>query len=399
LLTAITSKAERICLGDGWNKDHLVSLRENAILYCPNCHERVTLKLGEKRIFHFAHQKGSFCSVEHEGETDFHLKGKLQLYQWLKLQNLNPTLEFYDASIKQRADMIFTIATNRYALEFQCSTISDTVFNKRTMGYRSRGYIPLWILGANQLKTKNSFVSSLSDFHFLFLQKTPFNTWTIPFYCSETQNFILLHSIQPLTIRKFISNKTIQKLNQIPFTHLFSLPIENKTYPSYKWIGELEQLKNSLIRYSTGHQKSFLLDLYQNHLNVLLLPPFIGLPVQESISIITPPLIWQAYLFLDVFFKKDTQTPISYHEIYNAFTKRKMKNHIHLRQSPVDDELNPSIAVYQYIELLVKLGILLKFNETTFLINHPIILAGNIEEQKENEKQFFKKYSHIIFFK
>jgi competence protein CoiA len=396
VLTAITSKAERICLGDGWDKDHLLSLRENAILFCPTCHEKVILKLGEKRVFHFAHQKGSFCSLEHEGETDFHLKGKLQLYQWLKHQDLNPILEFYDASLRQRADMIFTIGTDKYALEYQCSAISDHIFHRRTEGYKSKGYIPLWILGANQLNRKNNYVSSLSDFHFLFLQKTSSNTWTIPFYCSETQNFILLQSIQPITIRKFISHQTIQKMDQTSFPHLFSQPKENRHFPHKQWTGELEQFKNTLIRYSTGHQKSFLLDLYQNHLNLLLLPPFIGIPVLDSISMITPPLIWQSYLFLDVFLKKDTQTPISYQEINHAFLKRNKRKQIHQRYSSIDEKLNPTMALNQYIELLVKLGILRKVKENTFFLVQPLKLPKNVEEQKYNEKQFYNKYSQIF---
>lgn len=398
MLTAITNKAERICLGDGWEKEKLISLKENEILYCPNCHEKVILKLGEKRIFHFSHQKGSFCSLEHEGETDFHLKGKLQLYQWLKLQNLNPILEFYDPSLKQRADIMFNFGTNKYALEYQCSTISDSVFSKRTSGYRSKGYIPLWILGANQLNRKNNFVTSLTDFQFLFLQKTTSKSWTIPFYCSDTHHFILLHSIQPFTIRKVISNQTIQKIESISISHLLSPP-KDQPINHHQWIAELEQLKSTLIRYSSGPQKSFLLQLYQNNLNLLLLPPFIGLPIDDSISIITPPLIWQAYLFIDIFIKKDTHTPISYHEIFNAFIKRKMKKQIHPRQSSVNAELNPSLAVYQYIELLVKLDILVKQNETTYFLSQPIELPKNMEEQRYNEEQFYKKYNHIIFLK
>ena len=66
------------------------------------------MKLGSQRIEHFAHQKDSQCTESYERESDYHINGKLQLFQWLEMQNLSPVLEPYYQSIRQRPDIGFT---------------------------------------------------------------------------------------------------------------------------------------------------------------------------------------------------------------------------------------------------------------------------------------------------
>lgn len=399
LLTALLEAGERICLGDGWEKEKLLLMREKERFCCPQCSENVILKLGEKRIFHFSHIKGNACRFEHENESEYHLRGKLQLYQWLKRQGLNPVLEFYDIKINQRADIIFNIGDKRYALEYQCSNISESVFTKRTKGYLTVGYFPIWILGANQWNRKNSYLTSFSEFHYLFLQKYSSNLWTIPFYCSESQKFILHHSIQPITIRNAFSQQKLVNLDKMLFSQLISPQIEGSIIPN-KWLKQLSHLKTQLIRTRESYQNPFLRTLYNNRLNLSLLPPYLGLPVSNSPCIITPPLIWQTYLFIDVFMKSNVTTFIKFQDVYFSFMKRIRKNDIQLRRIPLaDDERHVTLALLQYLEILIKTNVIRMITSHTFALTQPTKIPQTIMEQMKLEENFYKKYANMIFIK
>lgn len=399
LLTALLEAGERICLGDGWEKEKLLLMREKERFCCPQCSENVILKLGEKRIFHFSHIKGNTCRFEHENESEYHLRGKLQLYQWLKRQGLNPELEFYDTKINQRADIFFNIGDKRYALEYQCSNISESVFTKRTKGYLTVGYFPIWILGANQWNRKNSYLTSFSEFHYLFLQKYSSNLWTIPFYCSESQKFILHHSIQPITIRNAFSQQKLVNLDKMLFSQLISPQIEGSINPN-KWLKQLSHLKTQLIRTRESYQNPFLRTLYNNYVNLSLLPPYLGLPVSNSACIITPPLIWQTYLFIDVFMKSNVTTFIKFQDVYFSFMKRIRKNDIQLRRIPLaDDERHVTLALLQYLEILIKTNVIRMITSHTFALTQPTEIPQTIMEQMKLEESFYKKYANMIFIK
>jgi competence protein CoiA len=396
LLTALMNNGQRICLADRWEKEKLHSLREQDSFYCPYCHDRVIMKLGDKKIFHFAHLKNRLCEFEHERESEFHLNGKLQLYQWLNTQKVNPILEYFDSSIKQRADILFFIGKKRYALEFQCSTINENIFHKRNSGYISSGYHPLWILGANQLKRKNSYLTSFSDFHFLFLQKISSNIWMIPFYCSQTKKFILHQSIQPISIRNAFSDQKIENLDKMVINQLLSPPSGSTIKPEL-WIKELSKWKDKIIRHPGAYQNPFLRELYQSHLNLLLLPPYVGLPIPNSTEIMTPPLIWQTYLFMDVFFKSEINSPISFHDIYKTFKRRVIQNQIQLRKLPLIKEDQTTLIIYRYLHLLVKVNMLKRVNDNTFMLNKRIYIPKTLMEQKIAEEFFYKTFTKFIF--
>jgi competence protein CoiA len=399
LLTALLETGERLCLGDGWAKEKLLLMREKERFCCPQCREDVILKLGDKRIFHFSHLKGNTCRFEHENESEYHLRGKLQLYQWLKRLGLNPVLEYYDSKINQRADIIFNVENKHYALEYQCSNISESVFTKRTKGYLSVGYIPIWILGGNQWKRKNTYLTSFSEFHYMFLQKYSSNLWSIPFYCSESQKFILHQSIQPITIRYAFSHQKLVKVDKMLLEELISPQKESPILPNI-WLKQLNHFKTQLIRTPGSFQNPFLRELYSNHLNVSLLPSYLGLPVANSPCIITPPLIWQTYLFMDIFMNCNVTTPIKFQDIYFSFMKRIRKNDIQLRKIPLaEDERFVTLALLQYLEILIKTNVIWVIDCHTFSLNKPIKIPQTVIEHMKLEESFYKKYANMIFIK
>ena len=127
--------------------------------------------MGIHRMEHFAHQKGSICVESYERESDYHLKGKLQLFHWLETQKLNPNLEPFYQSIRQRPDIGVSYGEKNDAVEFQCSTIPPEFFMKRTKCYQTKSYTPIWIMGGKNIKRKGEKKVSLSNFDYLFLRK------------------------------------------------------------------------------------------------------------------------------------------------------------------------------------------------------------------------------------
>ncbi|KMO62779.1 competence protein, partial [Lacticaseibacillus rhamnosus] len=76
----------------------------NRSFHCPICKQRVLIKNGVVMPAHFAHRQRS--DNEGEPESVEHLTGKSWLVTWLRLHQQAATLEYYDANIRQRADIL-----------------------------------------------------------------------------------------------------------------------------------------------------------------------------------------------------------------------------------------------------------------------------------------------------
>lgn len=129
-------------------------LKRKKDYYCPACNEKVYLKIGEIIQPHFAHFKKNQCEVFSEGETEEHLKGKKLLAEAFKEINkqkkldLRIEIEAYLPKLKQRPDLLVCTEDEKYAIEFQCSSISIEDVLRRTKGYQKYGYQVIWVLGS-----------------------------------------------------------------------------------------------------------------------------------------------------------------------------------------------------------------------------------------------------------
>lgn len=140
-------------------------LKRKRSYYCPACNEKVYLKIGEIIQPHFAHFTKSQCSVFSEGETEEHLKGKQLLADTFerinkqKNKNLRIEIEAYLPKLKQRPDLLVCTEDEKYAIEFQCSSLSVENVLRRTKGYQEHGYDVIWVLGS-----KFAYKRSLTSF-------------------------------------------------------------------------------------------------------------------------------------------------------------------------------------------------------------------------------------------
>jgi competence protein CoiA len=396
LLTAITKTGKKLSLGYEYKKETLLYLRTREEFFCPVCGEKLTLKLGDKRIFHFAHQKGGSCRDFFENETEYHMKGKLQLYQWLKYQKISAELEYYDKEIRQRPDILFFCHGKKFALEYQCSIIPEEVFTKRTETYLQHGYTPIWILGGNHFKPPYHGTVSLTNFHYLFLRRTRDDHFYIPYYFSDQKILQLLYSIFPFSTKNAKAKASFLSLHKINLSNLVE-PKVNIQLNIKAWKQKLESYQMNWATYPSPRQKNFLNELYNQRMNLFLLPPEIGLPVAHSWQIQTPAFIWQTYLYLDIFSKRHPGDFISLKEVEKSFRKRIMMGQIQIRNTPQETSSHPFQAVMEYIRTLIKCGVLKDESSNQIKLRQKIKIPLTNREKEEMTQRFFIENGEILF--
>ncbi|WP_235831099.1 competence protein CoiA [Cytobacillus firmus] len=331
----------------------LQQYREKHNFFCPECKEKVIMKIGKKRIPHFSHSKGSECPERYERESEYHISGKVLLFKWLKKKGLNPTLEPYYPEISQRPDISVHYEGVHYALEYQCSSISEELFIKRTEAYFQAGIVPIWILAGKSIKRIGKSKISLSGFQYLFLRQTPSGHWVIPSFCPTTKSFINIHNIQPLTVRNACAHYDVKPIFHAEADILFDPYFKNDINID-EWKKEVRKIKNSLSQNSGAIKNNFLQYLYSRSIAPAFLPPEIGLPVRHSPFIETSPIQWQSYLFMDIIGK---ERPFSLPQMIAAFCNRVKNNDIKIRSIPLVQTGSEIHAIKEYLDVLINLNI------------------------------------------
>ncbi|WNS76876.1 competence protein CoiA family protein [Bacillus sp. DTU_2020_1000418_1_SI_GHA_SEK_038] len=392
MLVSKTKQGEWFNLASYQNLELLRELRKSECFYCPECNERVLLKVGTIKIPHFAHEKGAVCSENYERESEYHLKGKLALYKWLQQQSLSPLLEPYFKEIAQRPDIGFTHNGVSYALEYQCSTIPEELFVKRTENYYKANIIPIWIIAGKNIKRKGHNRVALTRFDYLFVTKKSSGTWFLPAYCPITDSLILIHEILPVTVKNSLAQFSVVNLKSSTISNILN-PGNSRSNRLEDWIKEIRKAKNiSLPLYGSVHNK-FLQELYSHSLAPSMLPPEIGLPVPHLHFIETPAIEWQSYLFIDVL--KHNKL-ISMEQIFQSFRKRVRNRKIKIRQLPQAPMGNALMAVREYIDLLIQIKIIQPISQTSFKMVNPAIKHDTLGNQLEYEKIFYQTYGEVI---
>ncbi|WP_400246536.1 competence protein CoiA [Niallia sp. JL1B1071] len=390
MFTAITEKGSIINLFTMKDKDELKVLRSLAT-YCPECKGRVILKMGAKKITHFAHERKDCCSGNGEAESSYHLQGKLQLYQKLLQVNLQPELEPYYPEIKQRGDISFILHNKKYVIEFQCAVISPQLVKKRTAGYRKINIHPIWIIGFSHLKKWNPIKLKLTAFIYQFLTFYQ-GQYLLPTYCPFNKVFYLLQNPTPISVSQtFISTFSypLVKLEK-------SLPkISSMNLHFSYWRELIHRQKTKDLHYPTKTNDHFLKELYARELHPHFLPPFIGIPVKEGFLIETPPLYWQAYVFLDSFSLNDEKKIYPLQKIYAFFQRRIKVGQIKIREFPFLTNIEWKTVVKHYLQMLVSLQVLEEIKPNFFRLLHQKKIS-NYEIQTQEEVMFYQRLKNLL---
>lgn len=392
MLTACTKSGKKLSLGYPYKKETLLSLRSREEFFCPLCGERVFLKLGDQKIYHFAHQKGGSCREFYENETEYHMQGKLKLFRWLKRQRIPAVLEFYDKKIKQRPDILFYYQNHKFALEYQCSAISEAIFTERTATYLQNGYIPLWIIGENNLKEDFSHMKGLTDFHYLFLRKSSIGQFFIPSFSPDSEILHVFYSIFPYSVKNTSIQKLSQPLAEAKLAFLLDPPMQPRLN-QVQWKKMSEKYISHWSLYPNPQQRKFLNEIYRNHLNLFLFPPEIGVPVSHAFLLRTPPFIWQAYYYLDILSACCPGQFISREQIKKSLAGRMRDKDILPRTIPQIENLHPLAAFVDYTNFLVGQKVLAPTPNGLLQIQKTIEIPQTNREKEERNASFYSRNS------
>lgn len=351
LLQAMNKEGNLVAIWN-LNKNSWKLQKEKNPLYCPQCHEKVIAKFGQLRTPHFAHSHNSSCS--HRGESDYHEKGKKDLYEWLIHQGLHPKLEFYLPKTKQRADIFLQIGEKRIAIEYQCATISTEEIITRTKGYQQQQVTPIWILGANRLKRIHEMGIHLNKMDQSFIhQYHPQYPLTLYFYCSETNHFILLQHCIFFSQTKIFGTFIAKPLKQVDLFDLFHIYPLNAQKLEQAWNKEKSIWRNRPVPFHNLSETKWRKWLYQHQLSVHQLPPFVYLPISGQFRMKEQPWRWQSELFVKLIFQKRAFSLTQAKKLMERYYLP-INHYPLINQSP-----DPTL---QYLQLLVKREILIEQN-------------------------------------
>lgn len=395
MLVAKRENGIRLSLAQQWDKKVLTAMRAREKFYCQQCNEEVIMKLGSKRIWHFSHQAGSICEYEYDRESTYHLSGKIQLYNWLIEQGINAELEKYDPVARQTPDVVFDYEGKKYALEFQCSVIPEELFIKRTETYKANGYIPIWIAAESLIRRSGPHTVSLSNFLYLFMNRTV-QHWFLTAFCPISSQFINLHHIVPIASRKALTQIEVHSIQRATVKDLLCPRNDHRAHFLKQWQKDLLNYQSRYVQYPGSMQNDFLQELYRNRMHILHLPPHIGIPVPSSQFIETPPLIWQTYLFLDIFKQLRKGQVFNMKDIQKAVEKRIYRGKIQLRKLPLAGRGTFKDAVDEYISLLTTFAIIVQISPSEYKLNKEMKFFAALDEQQAAAALFYNEYGNII---
>ncbi|MGN7477096.1 competence protein CoiA [Solibacillus silvestris] len=301
MLVAMTKEQQLFQLHAQLSQQELQTLKKQHQFFCPQCSEQLLLKVGQIKIPHFAHQKNSSChSLFSEGESAAHLLGKQQLFQLFKKLQLNPFLEPYLPSLKQRPDILIRKNDRQYAIEFQCSPISHDLFRQRTNGYRKADIIPIWLLHTpEQFKTPGMFKISINHTNAQYTQHYKSQKFLIT-YDVGSKTFYYASNLIHIHKRQYFALVNVLPLHHQHFPFLIPEKISNAKFclllSSFTKFRD-QYLRPRLLLSKKGVKDRFLRAIYEMRLTMASLPAFLGIPVRNTNAFDIFCLEWQIQLF------------------------------------------------------------------------------------------------------
>ena len=140
------------CYDGTHDKEQLKKWASKKILLCPVCGKPYEYCHGKVKTPYFRHMEKNECEdLYYESETEEHLNGKRDLFEWIKRQNgvTNAVLEGWLPETKQRPDIMFEYDGKKYVIEYQCSPIA-TEYVERHELYKASGITDIWVLGTEK---------------------------------------------------------------------------------------------------------------------------------------------------------------------------------------------------------------------------------------------------------
>jgi competence protein CoiA len=395
LLTALTESKELFNTLNYTRLQLKSHLTNNAQFYCPHCKSPMQLKIGYQKVPHFAHISTKTCSFNKQSESIQHLTSKKLLYDLLKSSHDQVYLEYYFSSVKQIADIWLETETESIAIELQCSSIPVSEVRRRTKGYLSSRVQPLWILvqpidytlPLSLTPFQQSFIRYSSKLGYFLLQLSP-----------EKRQFNVYTHLVPVSLTKFISNKTILPLTEFSFPIILSQVNQTTSLTTEDWWRYRKKWIANKIGFNGRRKDLFLKEVYNDGDIFQYLPAYIGLPVPHMILVKNHPIQWQYYIWKDILKGKVIRSNIKLQEVVAALKKRVKKNNLVLRDFPFIPihQYDLTYIVQQYLFLLENLGILVEVQQNIFQLIQPWQTFKTFGEVERYNDELFLKWKHIL---
>ena len=152
MLTCLIGDNKINLVENKYEKEELKKWSSKRILKCPICGKDYEYCHGKVKMPYFRHKDKEECNYLYsESETQEHLQGKTDLYNWL-LKQPNVTkveLEAYIPETKQRPDIMFEWNGQICVIEYQCTPIASEYYERHEL-YEACGIKDIWVCGADK---------------------------------------------------------------------------------------------------------------------------------------------------------------------------------------------------------------------------------------------------------
>ena len=390
LFIAKTSSGDFISVLNG-TYDAIKDIKKHEPFFCPSCNGELILKMGVKKIPHFAHK--SKCPIKPEGESEIHLLGKKRLYEWLTVQGFRPRMEVFLSALNQQPDLLFEWGGKKVAVEFQCSIIQTNEIKRRTLNYLKYSYWPLWIVNHKHVTTRYEYMLHVNKFLTSFINK---GANGIPFLLSfdpENDKLYLYNNIIPFSI-----NRAYTTINTFTLKDSFEkvLSQQRQSYRFYdNWIVQLEKWIERLSVLPNGRNNPFLQFLYSHKMHVTKLPPEIGLPVRNMFLIKHHPMEWQFYIWFYFLYKRKKGEAIPIQQI-KSFVVHSLKQIIKFRDLVLFSESEYYRPIHDYLQILTDIGFFNRVGDKLIVKKVPKLIVHPHLFRQEESKDFYRRYKAII---
>jgi competence protein CoiA len=374
--------------------ESLNALRSTHSFHCPHCSKPLILRLGTQKVPHFAHESIARCDPNYESESMIHFTGKKLIYELLAKENRAVEMEKHFPEIAQRADVFTSNGNCHYAIEFQCSSISSNLLTQRTKGYQRIGVVPYWLLGpplANQLSFSKI---RLSPFQSLFIKYHPLLGFWISQLDPSTETIYFYPHLMPISTSIFSTRPYRISIHKISFPFLPDIQLHQSSLRLSDWLVIKEKLIINTLKFSHRKKEPLLYELYEAGASIHMTPSYVGIPVKNGILMGESFFKWQAFLWLDIFSRKQMGELICKEEVVRAIDLRIKKGSLKLRKTPLVLANLLDGLVDQYLEVLVKTDVLKKENNEWYSIKH-VNKPRTIQEHIQSQKEFISKYEEL----
>ncbi|MGM9987292.1 MAG: competence protein CoiA [Bacillaceae bacterium] len=395
MLVAINQQGEKVMLTPHLNKSTLLKWKKEISFYCPICQSKLHLKVGTKKIPHFAHEKASLCSGS-EGESSLHLEGKLKLFEWMKKQNKKVELEKYFHAIGQRADIYFQMDGNKVALELQCSTIPASLFVERTAGYHQQHIHVLWIFGSNQWKRLGTVSAKITSFLSLGSIYTP-QGYMLLFYSNEQDSFIQLSPLFAFSPQLVYGHIHLFPRKSTRFYELVTCKKSNLSFLLVNWNRKKKKYRLFAHEYFYPHFLSFIMFLHSFGLPPGCFPSEAAIPLINGYFIETPIIIWQTYLVMDCLHPIGMENSFHLFDVKSYIENKAKRGEIKFRTLPLVKEKDlVDKLLREYLFFLCEGGILKKIGDDTYQKIGSSVFPTRIEEAIRRDEEYCKIIEKVL---